>query len=74
VASQNDLIGLLYQAVATPLGMVLEVEDFVKATQALYRAKREAADPSLDLLQFRRSPYRPEAEVWIVKLTAAQAP
>ena len=58
---------LLYQAAATPLGVVLQVEDFVKATQALYRAKREAMDTSLDLLQFRRSPQRPETEVWIVR-------
>lgn len=83
MASPNPLVALLFQAAASPFGMILEITDptpegaFLRAQQALYRAKREAtaggAAPELETLQFRRSPHRPEAEVWIVKLTRPKA-
>jgi hypothetical protein len=69
VASVDPLYDLLYQAQASGLGIVCEVEDFVKATQALYSARRKLCDPLLENLQFRRSPLRPDNEVWIVNLT-----
>ncbi len=68
------LLDLLYQAAQSPLGLVLEVEDFAKATQALYAARRLQGDPLLSGLQFRRSPTDPDYEVWIVRLTPAPPP
>jgi hypothetical protein len=68
------LLDLLYHAAQSPLGLVLEVEDFAKATQALYAARRLQGDPLLSGLQFRRSPTDPDHEVWIVRLTPREPP
>lgn len=57
----------LYQAMATPYGVVLEVSDFKLAQQRLYKARRESGDPELGCLQIRRSPYQPDNELWLVK-------
>lgn len=58
---------LLYRAMASPLGLVIAVSDFSLAQQRLYKARRDLSDPDLAKLQFRRSPLKPEAELWIVK-------
>lgn len=65
--SLDPSLSLLYQALASPIGIVLEVSDYVRASQRLYRARSEAHDPALVQLQFRHSPYDPEHELWIVK-------
>jgi hypothetical protein len=58
---------VLYQALATPYGVVVECNNFNLAQQRLYKARREAGDPELARLQIRRSPYRPDAELWLVR-------
>lgn len=63
----NPNITLLYQAMASPLGLVLSVSDFTQASQALYKARRDTQDPDLAVLQFRRSPFSPDTEIWLVK-------
>lgn len=63
----DQLETLLYQALAAELGIVLRVNDFERANQALYAARRKCGDPSLDVLQFRRSPVAPETELWVVR-------
>lgn len=57
---------ILYQALASPLGLVLQVSNFTTANQALYRARAAVGDPALAVLQFRRNPDNPN-ELWIVK-------
>lgn len=56
----------MYQALGTPLGIVIVVENFQTASQILYKERREAQDPELDRLQFRRVP-GVDTELWIVK-------
>lgn len=60
---------LLYRALSTPagIGIVVQVSDFKRAAQALYKARREAGDPALAPLQFRVSPLGLSEELWIVR-------
>lgn len=51
-----DLKLILYSALAEPIGLLLQVSDFTRARQALYRARADAQDPGLAGLQFRASP------------------
>ena len=65
---------LCYQALASPIGIVISVSDFASVQQKLYTARRKSGDPDLACLQFRRSPTAPETEIWIVKGTASKEP
>jgi hypothetical protein len=58
---------LMYQALGSAIGIVVSTTDFERAVQKFYSARKKCADPDLDVLQFRRSPYTPETEIWIVK-------
>jgi hypothetical protein len=60
-------IDVLYQALGSPLGLVIRVSNFALAQQRLYKARRDASDPDLACLQLRRSPLVPDSELWIVK-------
>lgn len=60
---------LLYQALREPIGVLVQVSDFARARQALYRARAEAADPELNQLQFRVSPGLAGGNLIIVKET-----
>ncbi len=62
-----DDLEILYQALHSPLGLVVRGPNFNTTQQRLYKARRESGDPELDRLQFRRSPFEPEHEVWVVK-------
>ena len=66
VAGEQEL-EFLYQAIGSPFGIVLKVSDFTLASQRLYATRRKAGDPGLAGLQFRRGPFDPEGELWIVK-------
>lgn len=55
-ASLDSLKSLLYSALGEPLGLVLRTSDTERARQRLYAARRSAADPALDVLQFRLWP------------------
>lgn len=48
---------ILYEAKASPCGLLLRVSDAHRARQKLYRARVLAADPSLANLQFRLAPF-----------------
>jgi len=63
----DELLMLLYQALASPAGVVLAVTDFQACQQKLYQARKRSGDPDLAGLQFRRSPTSPDSELWIVK-------
>ena len=56
MSQQDQLRAMLYQALAEPIGLLLQTSDFNRARQALYRARAEAQDPELSGLQFRASP------------------
>jgi hypothetical protein len=61
------MLELWYEALASSIGIVLSVSDINAAKQALYKARRESADPALDFLSIRVSPLAPQSELWIVK-------
>ncbi len=58
---------LLYQALREPIGVLVQVSDFARARQALYRARADAEDPELNQLQFRLSPGLAGGNLIIVK-------
>lgn len=62
-----DELALLYQALSSDLGIVVESDNVALAKQRLYKARADAGDPTLACLQLRTSPVRPDAEIWIVK-------
>lgn len=64
---QDNSLEILYQALGTSIGLCVEVEDFSQAQAKFYAARRTSGDLDLDCLQFRRSPYVPDFELWIVK-------
>lgn len=57
--TNDELQVILYQAFSEPIGLELEVSDFIAARQRLYRARELAKDPDLAILQFRASPFIP---------------
>jgi hypothetical protein len=56
-----------YAALSAELGCVFDVSDIDAAKQALYKARRESGDPSLEGLSIRVSPLHPTSQLWIVK-------
>lgn len=62
----------LFQAAGSAYGIVVATTDFKKDLQALYAAYR-LDKAMLPALEFRRSPWKPQEEIWIVKVAAADA-
>lgn len=50
------LQAILYQALASPTGLLLRTSDGPRTRQRLYEARRASADPALAVLQFRLTP------------------
>lgn len=46
---------LIYQALAQPIGLLINCDDFEAFRTRLYKVKSTLADPALQALQFRRS-------------------
>ena len=63
----TDALELLYQALASPIGIVVRVTDIERARARLYKAKADARDPALANLQLRKSPLGEPDVIWIVK-------
>jgi hypothetical protein len=59
------LIELLYEALNTEIGIVIETSDPVALKQKLYKLRRE--NEEFTRLSFVTSRIRPDREVWIVK-------
>lgn len=51
------LLGILYSALAEPIGLVLRTSNTERARQRLYKARADAKDGSLAGLQIRVSPF-----------------
>lgn len=58
---------LLYAALHEDIGLLVQVSDFARARQALYRARADANDNELSQLQFRVSPGLSGGNLIIVK-------
>jgi hypothetical protein len=67
MAKQEQLLALLYQALAEPIGLVLEVSDPGRFKQQLYQARAKSCDPELAGLQFRMWPEAEGGNFVIVK-------
>ncbi len=48
---------IMYQALASPVGLLLQVSDLQRARVRFYQTRRAALDPELNRLQFRASPF-----------------
>lgn len=64
------MLHLLYEALTSPKGIVVESDDPERLRQKLYALRREIADASLEALSFVISPVNP-GHLWIVKKEAA---
>ena len=60
-------LNLLYEALGTPLGIVVETNDPERLRQKLYALRKQANDPMLEALSFVISPTVPGSQVWLVK-------
>jgi hypothetical protein len=58
---------LLYLAIESERGIVVEVSDSKADAQKLYRARSDSGDPKLKELKIHRSPTHPDTQLWIVK-------
>ena len=63
-------LSILYEALNEPIGLCVAVSDFTRAQARLYAARRNSNDPSLGVLQVRRSPINPDFEIWITRSDA----
>lgn len=59
---QLVLVGLLYQALGEPVGLLLHSGDPARARQMLYQARVKAKDPDLARLQIRLCEVPPRGE------------
>lgn len=62
------ILELLYQALSSDRGIVIQAEDcdVEELRQRLYRERKKAQDTTLDVLAFVLSPTDP-TQIWIVK-------
>lgn len=58
---------ILYSAMREDIGLLVQVTDFARARQAFYRARADANDDQLSILQFRSSPGLAGGNLIIVK-------
>jgi hypothetical protein len=62
------LIDLLYRALNSPRGTIIETSDPERLRQKLYAERKK--DPVLECLSFVISPSHPASQLWIVKKNA----
>lgn len=61
----NPLLDLLYEAINTPLGIIVSTTDPVLLRQKLYPLRK--SDPDFEPLTFLPSPKQPDIHLWIVR-------
>jgi hypothetical protein len=59
------MIELLYEALNSPLGVIVESSNVEAVKARLYNLRRQ--DPALACLSLLTSPTNPTGEIWIVK-------
>lgn len=62
---------ILYEALGSQFGVVLQCDNAEKVRQKLYALRREADDPDLECLSFVQSPTNPQ-QLWIVKVVKSE--
>lgn len=67
----STLVELLYEALHSDLGIVVETEDAPALRQRLYRVAK--SDEDFATLSFHLSPTNPTGELWIKKKGATHA-
>lgn len=60
-------LNILYEALGTPRGIVIETNNPERLRQRLYKLRDAAGDTALRDLSFVSSPSVPQSHVWIVK-------
>lgn len=58
-------VELLYSALRSEVGIIVQTNDPERLRQRLYRVRKE--DPELADLSFKLSPTAPASELWIIK-------
>lgn len=66
-------LNTLYEALGTPLGIVVQTSDPEKLRQRLYRLRDGSDDPMLKELSIVISPTMPQSQIWIVKRKTNEA-
>jgi len=66
------VIELLYAALASPNGIIVETSSVERLRQKLYTARRELNDEALEALSLVPSPTN-ECELWIVRRPQREA-
>ena len=70
----ENLLNLMYQAAASPLGIIVVVSDVHEAKAWLSQVRNTNGDSALRALSFIPSPYSPRTELWIVRRREAPPP
>ena len=63
-------LSVWYEALASSIGVVLQVEDVEVAKQRLYSFRDRASDPDLYSISIITSPTAPTRELWLIKRSA----
>lgn len=63
----DQLVLIMAQACAEPIGLLVATNDFARARQAFYRARAEAGVEEFNQLQFRASPGLEGGDLIIIK-------
>lgn len=74
MATNLNELEILYEALHSPIGIVVQTNNPSLAKAHLYKTRSESGDPALDCLQFRTSPFEPNSDIWIVKGTPKPDP
>lgn len=64
------ILDLLYRALHSKYGIVVETNNLENLRQRLYKVRRESEDPDLAALTLRPSPTDPETQLWIIRSDA----
>lgn len=64
---QEASINLWYEALGTPLGVVVQTNDPERFRQKMYALRRDSNDSSLEEISVVISPTNPGSHVWLVK-------
>lgn len=60
-------LNLWYEALGTPLGIVIQTDNPERLRQKLYALRKDANDPMLEDISVVISPSNPGSHVWLVK-------